>query len=283
MDDFDAGWLAGLIDAEGCICAYLPKGKGMTRAIGINMTDIRPLRRVAELVHTITGKKPKIRNYTKHTKGFFRVAVSSMSGIRRLLRVLLPHFVIKKDQASLMWRLVTRDPRAEISEEEQAIVQSLKEAKRNLDPRPKDGQGLETIQGDSGYLNQKCLGWLSGLLEGDGCIYFSHYPTGVIPTISLGLVSLPGVRRAAEIMSALGKHPITIRPDNKGKPNHWQNKWRISTRRKRTIMPVILSCFRGWREKRHRAVLATMLIHPAFKGTEARKEIVQELKSRKCA
>jgi len=107
--DLRLAWLAGLIDGEGCITAYIEKSnKNKTRKIldcriKVTNTDMRILKRISEIY-----VENKIGFYFAIISLTFRsleIIVSGKGRIRKLIALILPYLVGKRKQAMLLLEL----------------------------------------------------------------------------------------------------------------------------------------------------------------------------------
>ena len=100
MDEFKIAWAAGIMDGEGCVgVRWNKKRKSFTLVVSVTNTDPRmliTLKRMfggsIQLAHS--------KNYKPHYKttwGWFLVS----TGACAMLQTVLPHLVVKRDQAEL--------------------------------------------------------------------------------------------------------------------------------------------------------------------------------------
>lgn len=105
----DISWLAGIIDADGCVYANRrgPHGRGICYRIEVGTDDARPMREVKKIVSELTGSK--YRFYTKKSNPtFLYFSISRKRDLQVLLPHIIPYLRFKKTQAELLGRLVQR-------------------------------------------------------------------------------------------------------------------------------------------------------------------------------
>lgn len=116
LTPIEAAWLAGFIDADGCI--RLSKGfknekkdqHSLIPQVTVHNTCVVTLNRVAALVERVIGStktSARKRISVKHSK-MYNVEVMGMKRCEPLLRVLLPHLVTKRLEAELLLQFIGR-------------------------------------------------------------------------------------------------------------------------------------------------------------------------------
>lgn len=105
----EIGWLAGIVDGEGHLTVARIHNKARRHpsyrpCLHITNTDMRILKRVSEIVESVTGCTPYIVKAAKGGNGYkpvHRVQVDAQYELVALLPVLRPHLVAKAEQASI--------------------------------------------------------------------------------------------------------------------------------------------------------------------------------------
>lgn len=101
-DYAELGWLAGIIDGEGCISAYLGSGK-VKFEITIDTVSpkmekhIRKIYRSHDIWHT-----EYVKTNPGGTRPVLRVRVAKKLGVIKLLELVLPFLVNKKQEAKTL-------------------------------------------------------------------------------------------------------------------------------------------------------------------------------------
>ena len=119
MDSHWLAWLGGLIDGEGTIGLHRANAKNWPRPylcphLQIANTDIRLLRKAAEIIEGVTGKPShKLVVTNKHRgernwKVGYRLAVTTKWEIALLLVALRPYLVGKTEQADVVHEFCIR-------------------------------------------------------------------------------------------------------------------------------------------------------------------------------
>jgi len=102
-DYADLGWLAGIIDGEGCIAAYSKDGK-IRLDVTVDTTSpkmekhIRKIYKKHDIWHTECVKQAGKNS----TRPVLRVRVAKKLGVIRLLKLLLPYLINKKQEAKAL-------------------------------------------------------------------------------------------------------------------------------------------------------------------------------------
>jgi hypothetical protein len=107
--DLDIAWLAGVFDGEGCIGLYprIIHGKrsGWDYFVVIANADAPLIRKAAEIVTHLTGKRPYIRSdMTRrgNRRVCYAITVQSRPRIIAWLEAMRPYLVAKGEQADIM-------------------------------------------------------------------------------------------------------------------------------------------------------------------------------------
>jgi len=105
----DLAWLAGLIDADGCVYANTrgKNGKGICYRIEVGTDDARPMREVKRIVTEITGAKHRFYNKQSNPT-FIYFSVFRKGDLKKLIPAILPFLRFKKTQAELLSTIVSR-------------------------------------------------------------------------------------------------------------------------------------------------------------------------------
>jgi len=110
--DQELAWLAGFVDGEGCISAYIEKSrlnkskKVLDCRIKIVNSDMRAIKRISEIyVNNKIGFYYAVNSYKFCA---VEIIVSGRGRITKLLNLLIPHLVIKKNQAEFLLALYKR-------------------------------------------------------------------------------------------------------------------------------------------------------------------------------
>ena len=137
MTDVELGWLAGIMDGEGCIYAKLERGRYVNAKVQVIMCNLRPITRL----HELSGLG-YLKLYMRKSKGgrpvhgWFCYARDVLS----FLKLVVPHLTVKQAQAEAMIALLEHiHPEAgtmpRISVEgllyRQALVQRIKDLKKD--------------------------------------------------------------------------------------------------------------------------------------------------------
>jgi hypothetical protein len=165
MEALDAAWLAGFIDGEGSITLYRsrwtwkPDGPTTRRLrnhqreperyrplIAVSHTDADTCDHVSALLTQIGAKHyylrdPKRVNPTRLGKRPQRhISVMSFVAARRVLEVLIPYLVTKREQAEVLWRFIeiaqSRDPHLHYTDEQRGIALFLRRHPMHGNPQP---------------------------------------------------------------------------------------------------------------------------------------------------
>ena len=145
--DIELGWLAGIIDGEGCITAGL-KNRGRSNvSVGsvecritvqansgamiakiCNLLDITDIGYALELNRKVKGG----------TRPAHRVVVRRKAEVMKLLSLITPHLVVKAAEAELMMTYIARYPDSRnrftsnaSNDEKASFIAELREAKRS--------------------------------------------------------------------------------------------------------------------------------------------------------
>src|SRR5713101_5131642 len=103
----ELGWLAGMIDGEGSMGAYLRQGvktphfKPIVQSSGTHKGGLEHLHGILERMevgHHIVWQKPRQERY----RPCWHVTIVGMKRIPTLLTALAPYLVIKREQADLL-------------------------------------------------------------------------------------------------------------------------------------------------------------------------------------
>lgn len=105
MTDFEVGWVAGILDGEGCLsicCDLRKRGNYYIPQVIVNNTD----KRMLDVLYKLTsfGHVTKRTKYT-HQKQSWTWQVRRLSDIAVLLIEVYPYLVTKKEQASVLLKL----------------------------------------------------------------------------------------------------------------------------------------------------------------------------------
>ena len=106
LESWQLGYIAGIIDGEGCI--RLKKGKNIVAPeIQVTMTNINCI----ALLHKMTGVGKAFyekRNQPKHWKQVYRWVTWRRVEIYLLLKAIQPYLVVKREHAILMLEFLER-------------------------------------------------------------------------------------------------------------------------------------------------------------------------------
>jgi len=124
-DYIELGWLAGIIDGEGCISAYVSRGKVkcsvVIETVSPNMEKhIRKIYNKHDIWHT-----EDVAYHKNSVRPALRVRVAKKLGVIKLLKLLLPHLVNKKREAKALIEWYENEDHRDTS-----IVERLKRLKR---------------------------------------------------------------------------------------------------------------------------------------------------------
>lgn len=97
LTDVDAAYLAGIIDGEGCITVAFTRGYCMNWSITIYNNSRVLMDWIAVRLNCPIHEKRKVG---RQLPGFF-IRINGNQKVRDLLKKILPHLVIKRDQAVL--------------------------------------------------------------------------------------------------------------------------------------------------------------------------------------
>lgn len=106
-DELNAAWLAGIIDGEGHIAFVRNEARGhRVSKVVVGNTDPRMIQRVSQL-WTEWGVKFWYRweDLSRRYPGgreFMHIEAAGNTGVAKLLQIILPHMVAKKDQAEVL-------------------------------------------------------------------------------------------------------------------------------------------------------------------------------------
>ena len=205
-------WLAGLIDAEGCIRAFRStSNKNTVRgAIQLSMVDVEPLRKAACVYREIYGKKPKIIcSKLPSGKINYRIIVYCKNQLRKVVYTLGKYLEGKKAEA---YELLNA-----ISQQTQANIDRLKYLKRNPEPSCNYAEGVETRQGAP---TDEELDWLAGFLDGDGSINYKCHQ------ITFTNTNKANIDKVISIVKRLtGYSPKVYIKEAVG---NWRKRWQVT-------------------------------------------------------
>jgi len=102
------GWLAGIIDGEGCISLRKNNRKNQTflirPSITIVNTDNRIINKICEILDDYNLPYWKTQyEATKHWKSRYVIEVSGIKRCLKILPIIYPHLIGKQLQAKLIW------------------------------------------------------------------------------------------------------------------------------------------------------------------------------------
>lgn len=109
VDNSKLGWLAGIIDGEGCIGFYKRKPKDnlvYTPELSICNTSLEIINEVNNIIESLLDDNSGVKTYShkrnnpKHKQIYF-VSVTGYN-LPRLLEKLIPYLIFKKERAKLM-------------------------------------------------------------------------------------------------------------------------------------------------------------------------------------
>ncbi|MGD9643968.1 MAG: LAGLIDADG family homing endonuclease [Elusimicrobiales bacterium] len=111
MTDVELGWLAGLIDGEGCITLTRAHQRDSIRPIlQITNTSLPLLEKAQRLIEELSGKRPNIKIQSNRGKFGYRtcyiIQIRRHATIASVLRALTPHMVAKREQTELVLAFV---------------------------------------------------------------------------------------------------------------------------------------------------------------------------------
>lgn len=113
--DTDLAWLAGFLDGEGTIGIGRTNGKNYKHAyyrpyIQAPNTDDRPIKVMANIIESITGKEQSItiNKSPNKQKNMYRIRIATQWELLMLLPMLMPYLTCKKEQAELTLSFVKR-------------------------------------------------------------------------------------------------------------------------------------------------------------------------------
>jgi len=125
QDYVELGWLAGIIDGEGCISAYFNKGKVR---FDVTIETVSP--KMEKQIRKIYNKhdiwhSEGVAYHKNSIRPSLRVRVSKKHGVIKLLSLLLPYLVNKKREAkALIEWYETKD------HHDASIIEELKRLKK---------------------------------------------------------------------------------------------------------------------------------------------------------
>ena len=105
MTDQELGWLAGIVDGEGCIGMYTHKRKYMEATLVIGNTDPQVVVECHRLIREVapSGRIRTIQPKGKRKQVFYEIRVSRRDDVRKILGFLLPCLRgAKRSQAELV-------------------------------------------------------------------------------------------------------------------------------------------------------------------------------------
>lgn len=96
MTRAERGWLAGIIDGEGCIFARM---KGNVAQVTVNISNNHPriIERSRRMVEEITGQLPHVIDKAERPCKYFQI--SAIDAVQKVLECVHPHLEGKKEQA----------------------------------------------------------------------------------------------------------------------------------------------------------------------------------------
>jgi len=101
LSEFELGYIAGMIDGEGCIGANIDeRNKIVTPYIIITNTD----KKLMEWLSSILGYDFYIKKQT-HRKTCYQIGIRRIRDIKKVLDLIKDKLIVKKEQAELMYRL----------------------------------------------------------------------------------------------------------------------------------------------------------------------------------
>jgi hypothetical protein len=114
MQDVDLAWLAGIIDGEGCFTIYSVKRKDANSPspsanLTITNSNCLLLERCREILDELDIKYLYHDPKNGHQQGrkVMRIRVKNYSSLRKLIELLLPFLIGKRDQALVMLQFVS--------------------------------------------------------------------------------------------------------------------------------------------------------------------------------
>jgi hypothetical protein len=155
----DTAYIAGLIDAEGCLGIYAQIRNGATYAyymvVLINMTDEIPIRFITEKV----GGSYSLQDLEGKRKPVYRYFISNKEA-EPLLYSILPHLIVKKEQAKLLlefWEFQkdqSKESKSCLSESREVIISGKSVNKRYRILSPDYIEKCEEFRLQSAFLNK---------------------------------------------------------------------------------------------------------------------------------
>ena len=174
------GYLAGIIDGEGSVCANWVRDKRKEKYTTPNYTGIqvsihlsntsKPLMdRAQRIYQELAFRKFKIGTNMGHSrrraKLIYAMVVTSQRAVEHVLEALIPHLTVKRSQAECMvkWiksRKENKHHKKEYTFEEKCLVNDIKNLRRlEYDPLP-DG-GVQTERPSPIYMSpREDKGWM---------------------------------------------------------------------------------------------------------------------------
>lgn len=107
VTDAEKGWLAGILDGEGCFSAYKggPSGNSICQNISVYSSDWRLLVRIKDIMFRLVGRIIPVYP-DKH--GGWTFNVSRKTEICRLIEVVINHLAQKKPQAAMLHAICSK-------------------------------------------------------------------------------------------------------------------------------------------------------------------------------
>lgn len=238
MTKFDIGWLAGIIDAEGCIRAA-QNPASVRGFVQINMNHVPTLKKAQVIVRELTGRKHKL--IPDRTNRSYRLCVQSKHKISQLLRPLVPFLTAKRAQAELLLDVLPRN--------DASGILKLQQMKRNPEPS-RIAEGVETVPGE---LQDEDIGWLAGVIDGDGSFLYRGRNCGFM----LGNTSLWLLDKARILIAQITGELRPILEGARPKPHHNQPYY-IHTGKRLVLDKLVSVLYEHLVEKRDAALAVTL-------------------------
>lgn len=238
MTKSDIGWLAGLIDAEGCLRAH-QNPVSVRGVVVIGMNHVPTMKKAQALIWELTGRKHKL--IPDRSNRSYKLCVQSKGKIAKLLPPLVPHLTAKRRQAELLLDTLTRN--------DSWGVEELRRLKRNPEPS-RNAEGVETVPGEP---TDEDIGWLAGVIDGDG----SFMARGGSCGLSIGNTSTALLQKARRIIFQLTgeSRPIVARPRQKP---HYSTPYYVFTGKRRVLDQVVIATYEHLVEKKTSALAVVL-------------------------
>lgn len=116
--DTDLAWLAGFVDGEGSIHAWIEKDRPrIKKGLDMGNTVERNVSKARSLIFALTGRdnRPMIKNVKLGYRPCYTLHIRRAEDIDIILRAILPWLVGKREHAEIMLRLLAIAPRSAVA------------------------------------------------------------------------------------------------------------------------------------------------------------------------